>query len=66
VKGYSLLYPSTDRIIIERIVQFEENFLHAPLEPHAEAYIPLLALEINDDEYTHSNNDSYLSFESDS
>ena len=53
VKGYKLLYPSTDRLIIESNVQFEEIPLHAPLEPHEETLIPLPILDISDDESTH-------------
>jgi hypothetical protein len=66
VKGYRLLDPSTDRLIIEHNVQFEETPLHAPLEPHAETFVPLPAPDISDDESTHSDHGSYLSFEIDS
>jgi hypothetical protein len=66
VKGYSLLDPSTDMIIIEHNVQFEENPLHAPLEPHAETYVPLPAPKISDDESTHSYHCSYLTSKYDS
>jgi hypothetical protein len=66
VKGYRLLDPSTDRLIIECSVQFEETPLHAPLEPHAETFVPLPAPDISDDESTHSDHGSDLSSESDS
>jgi hypothetical protein len=65
VKGYRLLDPSTDRLIIECSVQFEETPLHAPLEPHAETSVPLPAPDISDDESTHSDHGSNLSSESD-
>jgi len=61
VKGYMLLDPSIDRIINERNVQFEETPLHAPLEPHANTCVPLLAPDINDDDSTHSDLGSDLS-----
>ena len=50
VKGYRLIDPSTDKLFIERSVQFEEIPLHAPLESHVETYVPLLAPHIRDDE----------------
>ena len=37
--------------------------MHAPLESHVETFAPLPAPNIHDDESTHSNHDSYLSFE---
>jgi hypothetical protein len=40
--------------------------LHAPLELHAETFVPLPTKNISDDESTHSDNDSYMSSESDS
>jgi hypothetical protein len=66
VKGYRLLDPSTARLIIEHSIQFEETTLHAPLEPHAETFVPLPAPDISDDESTHSAHGSNLSSESDS
>jgi hypothetical protein len=65
VKGYRLLDPSTDRLIIEHNVQFEETPLHAPLEPHADTFVPLPAPDISDDESTHSDHGSYMSSEYD-
>jgi hypothetical protein len=35
-KGYRLIYPSTDQLIIDRSVHFEESPLHAPPVQHAE------------------------------
>jgi hypothetical protein len=65
VKGYRLINPSTNRIIIERSVQFEETPLHAPSEPHVDTFVPLLAPDISYDESTHLDHDSYLSSEYD-
>ena len=65
VKGYRLIDPSTDKLFIEWSVQFEEIPLHAPLESHAETFVPLPTPHILDDESTHSDHDSDLSFESD-
>ena len=39
--------------------------MHAPLESHAETFVPILAPKIHDDGSTHSYHDSYLSFEHD-
>jgi hypothetical protein len=39
VKGYILIDPSTDQLIIERSVQFEESLSHAPHEPHAGTFV---------------------------
>jgi hypothetical protein len=66
VKGYKLLNLSTNMLIIEHNVQFEESSLHAPLEPHAKTSVPLPAPNINDDETNHSDHGSDLSSESDS
>jgi hypothetical protein len=64
VKGYMLIYPSTDKLIIEQSVQFEE--MHAPLETHAKTSILAPAPDIIYDESTHSNHGSDLSSEFDS
>ena len=61
VKGYRLIDPSTDKLFIERSVQFEEIPLHALLESHAETYVPLPTPHIRDDESNHSDHDSNLS-----
>jgi hypothetical protein len=60
VKGYRSFDPSTNRLIIECSVQFEETPLHVPLEPHAGTFVPLLAPNISDDESTHSDHGSNL------
>ena len=57
VKGYMLIDPSTDKVFIERSVQFEEIPLHAPLESHLETFVPLPAPNIRDDNSTHSGHD---------
>ena len=57
VKGYRLIDPSTDKIFIERTVQFEEIPLHAPLDSYAETFVPLPTPHICDDESTHSDHD---------
>jgi hypothetical protein len=54
MKGYRLLDPSTNMIIIEHNVFFEENPFHAPSKPHADTSIPLPTPDISDDESTHS------------
>jgi hypothetical protein len=65
VKGYRLLDPSTERLIIGRSVQFEETPLHTSLEPHVDTFVPLPALDFSDDESTHSDHGSDLSSKSD-
>jgi len=63
VKGYRLLDPSTNQLIIERNVQFKESPSHAPHEPHAEAFVlPLVA----NNESTHSEHTIDLSFDTES
>jgi hypothetical protein len=59
VKGYILIDPSTDQIIIEHNFQFEESILHAPQEPHADT---LFLPPVRDDESAHSDSTSDLSF----
>jgi hypothetical protein len=54
VKGYRLIDPSIDRIIIECIVQFEESPLHAPPMQHAETLVLPSVPDIKDDDSTHS------------
>lgn len=60
-EGLQVTLYSTDRLIIERSVQYKENPLHASLEPHAETSIPFPAPDISDDESTHSDHGSDLS-----
>jgi hypothetical protein len=61
VKGYRLIDTSTDRLIIERSVQFEESILHAPQEPHADTFVlpPVI-----DDEHAHDDSSSNESYDS--
>jgi hypothetical protein len=53
VKGYRLLHPSSNRLIIEHNFQPEETPLHAPLEPHVDTFVQLPTPYISDDESTH-------------
>jgi hypothetical protein len=39
VKGYRLIDLSSDRLIIEHSVQFEESVSHVPQQPHADTFI---------------------------
>jgi hypothetical protein len=55
VKGYRLINLSSDWIIIELSVQFEESVLHAPQQPHVDTFI---LPHVQDDEHAHG--DSYL------
>jgi hypothetical protein len=64
VKGYILIDPSMDKLIIERSVQFEESPMHAPQEPHAETYVLPLVPDIRDDASSHSDQISDLISES--
>ena len=51
MKGYRLLIPSTDKLIIERSVKFEESLSHPPQSPHADTfYLP----HVRDDDSVHS------------
>jgi hypothetical protein len=63
VKGYRLIHPSTDQLIIERSVQFEESLSHAPHEPHAGTFV---LPPIRDDESAHSESTSNLSSDTES
>ena len=38
VKGYRLIDLSSDRLIIERSVQFEESVLHVPHQSHVDTF----------------------------
>jgi hypothetical protein len=55
VKGYILIYPSTERLIIEHTIQFEESPLHAPPMKHAETLVLPSVPYIRYDDSTHSN-----------
>jgi hypothetical protein len=39
VKGYKLIDISSDQLIIERSVQFEESVSHVPQQPHEKTFI---------------------------
>ena len=55
MKGYQLLISSTDKLIIERSVQFEESLSHVPQFTHADTfYLP----HDRDDDFVHSNADT--------
>ena len=54
VKGYRLIDPSTNQLIIERIVQFAESPLHASPVKHAETLVLPSVPDIRDDDSTHS------------
>jgi hypothetical protein len=54
VKGYRLIHPSTNQLIIECSVQFEESPLHAPPVQHAETLVLPSVPDIRDDDSTHS------------
>jgi hypothetical protein len=54
VKGYRLIDPSTDRLIIEHSVQFEEIPSHAPPEQHADTLVLPSVADIRDDDSIHS------------
>jgi hypothetical protein len=60
VKEYRHIDLSSDQIIIERNVQFEESVSHVPQQPHADTFI---LLPIRDDEHAHA--DSCLDKSSD-
>jgi hypothetical protein len=66
VKGYRLIDPSTDKLIIERSVWFEESPMHASQEQHAETFVLPLVADIRDDASCHLDQISDLIFELDS
>ena len=50
MKGYRLIDLSSDRLIIERSVQFEESVSHVPQQSHADTFtLP----PVQDDENAH-------------
>jgi hypothetical protein len=51
VKGYRLIDLSSDRLIIEHSVQFEESVSHAPQQPHADTFV---LPPVRDDEHAHA------------
>jgi hypothetical protein len=61
VKGYQLIDISSDRLIIERSVQFEESVSHVPQQPHANTFtLP----PVRDDEHAHADSSSDESYDS--
>jgi hypothetical protein len=55
VKGYRLIDLSSNRLIIERSVQFEESVSHVPQQSHADTFtIP----PVRDDEHAHADSSS--------
>jgi hypothetical protein len=61
VKGYHLIDISSDWLIIERSVQFEESVSHVPQQPHADTFtLP----PVRDDEHAHADSSSDESFDS--
>jgi hypothetical protein len=61
VKGNQLIDLSSDRLIIERSLQFEESVLHVPQHPHADTFtLP----PIRYDEHAHAESSSDESFDS--
>jgi hypothetical protein len=54
VNGYKLIDPSTDQLIIERNIEFEESPLHAPPMQHAETFVLPPIPDIRDDDSIHS------------
>jgi hypothetical protein len=58
VKGYWLIDISSDQLIIERSVQFEESVSHVPQQLHADTFtLP----PVRDDEHAHVDSYSYES-----
>jgi hypothetical protein len=55
VKGYILIDLSSDRLIIERSVQFEESVSHVPQQPHVDTFV---LPPIKDDEHAHVDSSS--------
>jgi hypothetical protein len=51
VKGYQLIYLSSDQLIIEHSVQFKESVSHVPQQSHADIFtLP----PVQDDEHAHA------------
>jgi hypothetical protein len=61
VKGYIIIYISSDQLIIERSVQFEESVSHVPQQPHAYTFV---LPPIRDDEHAHADSFSNENFDS--
>jgi hypothetical protein len=55
VKGYRLIDLSSDRLIVERSVHFEESVSHVPQQPHVDTFtLP----PVRDDEHAHADSSS--------
>jgi hypothetical protein len=61
VKGYRLIDISSNQLIIECSVQFEESVSHVPQQPHADTFI---LPPVRDDENAHANSSSDESYDS--
>jgi hypothetical protein len=61
VKGYRLIYLSSDQLIIERSVQFKESVSHVPQQPHVDTFI---RPPVRDDEHAHVESSSDKIFDS--
>jgi hypothetical protein len=61
VKGYRLIDLSSDRLIIERNVQFKESVSHVPQQPHVDTFI---FRPLRDDENAHTYSYSYEIYDS--
>jgi hypothetical protein len=59
VNGYRLIYISSNRLIIERSVQFEESASHVPQQLQAYTFI---LPPVRDDEHEHADSSSNESF----
>ena len=58
MKGYRLIDPSMDWIIIDSSVKFNESISHAAQEVHANTFV---LPPIRDDEHAHVDSSSYES-----
>jgi hypothetical protein len=61
VKGYRLIDLSSDILIIEHSVQFEESVSHVPQQPHADTFV---LPPVRDDEHAHADSSLDESFDS--
>jgi hypothetical protein len=61
VKGYRLIDLSSDQLIIEYSVQFEESVSHVPQQLHADTFV---LPPVRDDEHAHDDSSSDESFDS--
>jgi hypothetical protein len=50
VKRYKLIDLSSDRLVIERSVQFDESVSHVPQQPHTNTFV---LPPVRDDEHAH-------------